>query len=228
MSTDGKIVRLDPGDATQLRAVAGLHATLLPGSPIPRLGTRFMTHFYYRSLVKDGLVGCFLYKVGEQYVGFLAFTEHPGTFMSEGRRRHLLRLMLVLGRAMLAKPGRIRVLWETVAIGRRDGRRPAGASAGVGEVLSFGVLEGFRGGAPGLRISNQLFDATIRHLGERGCRRLEWNVEKANLRGQQFYASYGARMERSAVAGEREFRGWIEIGGLPTAQGARLAEDPVA
>lgn len=228
MSTDGRIVRLDPGDATQLRAVAGLHATLLPSSPIPRLGTHFMTRFYYRSLVKDGLVGCFLYQVGERYVGFLAFTEHPRTFMSEGRRRHPLRLALVLALAMLTKPGRVRVLWQTVAIGRREGRRASQAPAGVGEVLSFGVLDGFRGGAPGLRISNHLFDATIRHLEARGCRRLEWNVEKTNLRGQQFYRSYGGRMEESAVAGERELRGWIDIGGLPTAQGARLVDEPVA
>ena len=232
MSTDGEIVRLDPTDKAQLQAVAELHSTLLPSSPIPGLGTDFMTRFYYRTLVEDGLVGCFLYQVGERYVGFLAFTEHPGTFMSEGRRRHLLRLLFVVGLAVLTKPSRVRVLWETVVIGRREGRRPEGrrpaaAPAGVGEVLSFGVLEGFRGGAPGRRISNRLFDATIQHLEERGARRLEWNVEKSNVRGQQFYQSYGARLEESAVAGEHELRGWIDLGGPRTAHGDRLAEEPV-
>lgn len=227
MSTDGKIVRLDPDDAAQLQAVAGLHAALLPRSPIPRLGTTFMTRFYYPSLVKDGLVGCFLYHAGDRYVGFLSFTEHPGTFMSEGRRRHMWRLVFVLGLAMLAKPSRLRVLWETVAIGRRNGRSPAEAQAGVGEVLSFGVLEGFRGGAPGLRISNRLFDATVRHFQERGCGRLEWNVEKSNLRGQQFYRSYGAHFEESAVAGADELRGWIDLGGPTATHGDRFAEEPV-
>lgn len=227
MSTNGKITRLDPDDAVQLRAVAGLHAALLPSSPIPRLGTTFMTRFYYPLLVKDGLVGCYLYLVGDQYVGFLCFTEQPGTFMSEGRRRHFWRLVWVLGLAMLAKPSRLRVLWETVAIGRREGRRAADAHAGVGEVLSFGVLDGFRGGVPGLRISNHLFDATVRHLQERGCGRLEWNVEKSNLRGLQFYRSYRANFEESTVAGADELRGWIDLGGPTTAHGDRLAEEPV-
>lgn len=227
MNTDGTIVRLDPDDAAQLQAVAGLHAALLPSSPIPRLGAAFMTRFYYPCLVKDGLIGCFLHRVGDRYVGFLSFTEHPGTFMSEGRRRHFWRLLSVLGLAMLAKPSRLRVLWETVAIGRREGRRAAEAHARVGEVLSFGVLEAFRGGSPGRRISNRLFDATVRHLQERGFGRLEWNVEKSNLRGQQFYRSYGANFEESAVAGEHELRGWLDLGDPAATHDDRLAEEPV-
>lgn len=227
MSNDGKIVRLDPDDAAQLQAVARLHAALLPTSPIPRLGAAFMTRFYYPCLVKDALIGCFLYQVGERYVGFLSFTEHPDTFMSEGRRRHFWRLLSVLGLAMLTTPSRLRVLWETVAIGRRDGRRPAEAHARVAEVLSFGVLEGFRGGAPGLRISNRLFDTTVRHLQARGFRRLEWNVEKSNLRGQQFYRTYGAQFEASAVAGEHELRGSMSLDAPTDHHGDRLADEPV-
>lgn len=207
----GELVMLDPEDPRQVRAVAQLHDLLLPSSPIRRLGLRFMTHFYYRELVRDELVRVHLYRIEGQSVGFLAFTEHPHTFMAEGRRRHPLRLAFVLGMAILAKPSRVRTLWEAVTISRRADRSSTGGSASVGEVLSFGVLPRFRSGERGSRVSNQLFDATLRFFRERRFSRVEWNVERANERGQHFYRTYGARFEEAEIAGPDELRGTLEL-----------------
>src|SRR5688572_23658279 len=175
MGAAGQMVVVDPDDPGQVRAAAALHHKLLGHSPIPRLGFLFMTRFFYSQLIRDGLVHCYLYRVDGEYIGFLSFTERPYSFMSEGRRRHLVRLALILGLAVLAKPSRARILWETLTIARR--KTVAEDHDGIGEFLSFGVLEPFsarRTGPDGLRIPNILFDAGIRYFRERRFRRLEW------------------------------------------------------
>jgi ribosomal protein S18 acetylase RimI-like enzyme len=203
--TDG-LVAVDPDNPEHVLAAARLHAALLGHSPIPRLGSLFMTRFFYSQLVRDGLVHCFLYRVNGEYVGFLSFTERPYSFMSEGRSAHLLRLAFILGLAVLAKPARWRILFDTATAGRRT---PPSDADGVGEFLSFGVLEQFsahRDSQQGLRIPTVLFDAGIRHFRQRGFRRIEWNVDADNLRAIIFYRSYGATLEKSPLAWPSDYR----------------------
>jgi ribosomal protein S18 acetylase RimI-like enzyme len=201
LSTPNGIVTVDPNNREHVLAAATLHETLLSHSPIPRLGSLFMTRFFYTSLVKDGLIHCYLYRSGGQYVGFLSITEKPFSFMNEGKRSHVVRLAVVLGLAVLQKPARVRILFETLAAGRR---RPTGDNGeGIGEVLSVGVLEQFRAqkdANTGLRISHVLFDEGIRHFRQRGFRRIEANVDGDNLRAIRFYRSYGAVVEKSPLA----------------------------
>jgi len=200
------LVAIDPDNREHVLAAAQLHEALLGHSPIPRLGSLFMTRFFYSRLVKDGLVHCYLYRLGGQYVGFLSFTERPYSFMNEGRRAHFFRLALILGLAVLTKPARWRILFETATAGRRIS--PSDPN-GIGEFLSFGVLEQFsshRDEQLGLRVPTVLFDAGIRHFRERGFRRIEWNVDKDNLRAIVFYRSYGATLERSPLAWPSDYR----------------------
>jgi ribosomal protein S18 acetylase RimI-like enzyme len=202
---------LDPNDRDQVRAAAELHSRLLGHSPIPRLGFLFMTRFFYSQLVKDGLIQCLLYRHGGRYVGFLSITEKPFSFMEEGRRLHLVRLALILALAVLARPGRLRILVDTITAGRRDA--PADA-AGIGEFLSFGVLDEFAGHRDDdcrLRIPTLLFDEGIRHFRDRGFRRIEWNVDKDNLRAMLLYRSYGASFERSPLAWPSDYRVRLEL-----------------
>ena len=206
MSAADGIVAVDPDNREHVLAAARLHEALLGHSPIPRLGSLFMTRFFYSLLVKDGLVHCYLYRLSGQYVGFLSFTERPFSFMSEGRRAHFFRLAFILGLALLAKPARWRILLETATAGRRT---PPSDPEGVGEFLSFGVLEQFsshRDAQQGLRVPTVLFDTGIRHFRERGFRRIEWNVDKDNLRAIIFYRSYGATLEKSALAWPSDYR----------------------
>lgn len=207
MSATGEIVAVDPRDPQQVRAAAGLHGKLLGRSPVPRLGDLFMTRFFYSRLVDDGLIRCYLYRVDGQYVGFLSLTEKPYSFMSEGRRRHFVRLAVILGLAVLARPSRVRILWDTLAAARR--KTSTADREGIGELLSFGVLEEFSGRREGpqqLRIPTILFDAGIRYFRERGFRLVEWSVDRDNLAAMIFYRSYGATLEKSADAWPGDYR----------------------
>jgi ribosomal protein S18 acetylase RimI-like enzyme len=210
LSAPDGIVALDPRNPEHVLAAATLHETLLAHSPIPRLGRLFMTRFFYSLLVEDGLVHGLLYVVDGQYVGFLTFTERPFSFMADAKRAHFLRLVLILGLAVVARPARIRILLDTLA----QKREPAEDPAGIGEFLSFGVLEQFatrRDPARGLRIPNVLFDAGIEHFRIRGFRRIEWNVDGSNLRAILFYRAYKAAMEKSPRAWPSDYRVWLDL-----------------
>jgi hypothetical protein len=208
-TTDG-LVELDPRNREHVQAAATLHETLLGHSPIPGLGRLFMTRFFYSRLVEDRLVRGFLYRADGRYVGFLTFTERPFTFMAEATRAHFLRLGVILGLAVLARPRRIGILWDTMS---HERQAPADA-AGIGEVLSFGVLEEFgarRDPERGLRISNVLFDAGIEAFRAAGFRRIEWNVDGGNLRAVLFYRTYKATMEKSERAWPSDYRVWLDL-----------------
>lgn len=207
----GGIVPLDPANREHVAAAARLHTTLLGHSPIPRLGNVFMTRFFYTSLVDDGLIRCYLYRLDGEYVGFLSFTERPFSFMRDGQRSHLLRLAAVLTAAIVERPSRLQLLLDARKAGRRD--VPPDAD-GVGEFLSFGVLEQHaadRDAASGLRIPNLLFDAGIRHFRERGFRRIEWNVDSDNLKAILLYRSYGATLEKSPLAWPSDYRVRLDL-----------------
>jgi ribosomal protein S18 acetylase RimI-like enzyme len=203
-------VTLDPHNREHVLAVAELHETLLGHSPIPRLGRLFMTRFFYSTLVEEGLVQGFLYRLDGRYVGFLTFTEQPFTFMAQARRAHFLRLAVILGLGVLARPARIRILLDTLS----QRREPAEEAAGIGEFLSFGVLEQFAGrrdSGQGLRLSNVLFDAGIEHFRVRSFRRIEWSVDGSNLRAILFYRTYKAAMEKSPRAWPGDYRVWLDL-----------------
>lgn len=206
------IVALDPDNPAHVRAAAELHERLLGRSPIPRLGRLFMTRFYYSRLVKDALVHCYLYRVEEQFVGFLSLTEKPNSFMNEGTHRHFFRLSLVLFLALLVNPSRIRILWQTLKVAHR--KTQAADGEGIGELLSFGVLQEFatrKDGDHGLRIPNLLFEHGIRHFQERGFRRVQWTVDKDNLTAMILYRSYGATLEKGAAAWPGDYRVWLDL-----------------
>lgn len=212
MYAPGALVALDPDDPAHVRAAATLHEKLLGRSPIPRLGRLFMTRFYYSRLVKAALVHCYLYRFEDQFVGFLSLTEKPNSFMTEGTHRHFFRLSLVLLLALLMNPSRVRILWQTHRIARS--KTQAADGGGIGELLSFGVLEEFatkKDGDQGLRIPNLLFEQGIRHLRERGFRTVQWTVDKDNLPAMIFYRSYGATLEKTAAAWPGDYRAWLDL-----------------
>ena len=212
MNAPDGILIVDPGNPEHVRAAAWLHQTLLSESPIPGLGWIFMTRFYYTQLVKDGLIRCYLYRLDGEYVAFLAVTDKPLSFMSEGVRRHYVRLAAVLALSLFQKPSRARIMFATSAASRR--RATTEGTDGLGEVLSIGVLEAFRGrrdAMTGKRISAALLDAGIRYLSDRGCRRIDVNVDQDNVRAIRFYESYGFVLERSLLALPSDWRGRLVL-----------------
>jgi ribosomal protein S18 acetylase RimI-like enzyme len=198
------LVLLSPDDLGQVQAAAALHAELLGHSPIPRLGGLFMRRFFYSTLVRDGLVRSSLYRSGGRYVGFLSITEKPFTFMSEGRRKHMIRLALVLGVALLARPARIAILWEIL---RRGGREMPPDPDRTGEILSIGVLPDARGTGA----ARELLEEGLRHLRRKGFACVEFSVDCGNDRAIAFYRAFGATVRRSRHAWPSDCRGRIAL-----------------
>jgi ribosomal protein S18 acetylase RimI-like enzyme len=191
---------LDPRDSSAVDAIARLHSELLPGSPISRLGRRFMRRFYYRLLVADRLIGGHLFYVEGQPAGFIAYTAQPGRFMIEGLKRHWLFLSGLMGADLLADPRRLRTVIWTLNHMRQPGHAPA---PGEGEILSFGVSPEFRNSQfvrrTGRRVSAELFECARDYFRRQGIAHYRAVVESGNREALLFYHAHGCRPK----AGER-------------------------
>lgn len=183
---------LDGANSEAVEHIARLHTDLLPGSPIARLGLRFMKQFYYRLLIADGLIGCQLSYVDGEPAGFIVYTNQPSRFMVEGLRRHWLFLSGVLLREILADPRRLRVVLWTLNYMRRSDRP---AEPGEGEILSFGVVPKFRNSRflrlTGRHLSMELFASATDFFRSEGIERYRAVVESGNREALMFYHAQG-------------------------------------
>lgn len=197
------IVELDWTDKEEVRAVSTLHKRLLGDSPIPQLGGLFMAGFYYRDLAKDGLLKCDLYKSNGDYVAFAVYTEYPLTFMAEGRRRHFFRLCAIIFLSVIMNPVRLMTIIKVLKMSRRRGLEER--KDGIGEMLSFGVLEPYRDmkdETTKLRIANTLFERTMSYFKGKGFKKMCGEIRKNNVPALLLWKSYGAVPEGSSCSRE--------------------------
>ena len=182
--------------------LARLHATLLPESPVSRLGHRFMEDFYYRVLPREGLVFGAVAYVDRQPAGFVAATHDRAGFMRSGMRRFWPRVLWVVGASVLTAPKSLGAVWQAWRVMRS---RPA-ASVGLdGEILSLGVLPAYREPGfvrrSGLRIATDLLDAAVDRLRELGIPKITAAVRMDNAEAKLFYAGLGWTLHRASVQG---------------------------
>lgn len=203
MSSDYRIVMFDEVQPPPTRDLARLHAALLPESPIPLLGTRFMEGFYYSTLPANGAIRGAVAYVDGQAAGFIVVTDDDG-FMAAALRRHLLRIGWLVGVSVLLAPRRVAYAWEAVQLMRTAG--PAERESG-GQILSFGVLPEFRDlrfvRRTGLKIGVDLLNKGVDVLRARGVRRIRAAVHRDNLEAQLFYRGQGWRVTRRGLPGWR-------------------------
>jgi len=208
------LARLDSRDAAAVDAVARLHETHLPDSPLVRIGPRFMRELYYKSLVADGLVRCLIARADGRIVGFLSYTDDPYRFMTRGIRRHFGGLLWVLAREAFARPALLAEALVAARIMIERRAAPAPSIEGVGEALSMAIeREYLRWVPPGgeSRLAIRLFDTMAADLAESGCQRLELNVDPARLAPNLFYSSLGCTLERTVIAGRAVHRFGYEL-----------------
>lgn len=197
-STPSGVQRLDPSRPEQVRAIAAMHAELLPDSPLSELGTAFMERFYYSTLVRDGLVQCELYWHEGRAVAFSSWTERPFTFMREGLQRHFAFLCLLTAATLAARPSRIGTLRE---LQQTAPQRSAPPRPGIGEMLSFAVradAASLRDPATGKKVTHLLVDRVIEHLRSRGYQELQMMIRKDNRPSLLFFNSYGGVIGEAA------------------------------
>ena len=188
---------LAPMEVTDKRDVAGaahLHAALLPESPVPRMGDRFMRKFYYPQLVGSGLIHCQLCVHESQYVGFIVYTDRPGEFMSRGIRQHFGSLVGALWQLPF-QPSRLRIVRDVLKEGRR---RQRATREKVGEILTMGVLPAYRGrrfGGGQQSIASRMLEQVTAHFAEQGMERVQLVVRSGDVMANAFFESHGFTIE---------------------------------
>lgn len=196
---------LTRGTLDDRRAVAYLHAALMPASPVVRLGIGFMVNFYYHHLVRDGLIDCRLARVNDRPAGFVAYTTRPHDFMLAGLRRHLSALVPVLAGALLERPSRISVVGRALGILKRRRDDLAAGPAYDAEILSLGILPQYRTGdfvrRTGANLGRQLFEEAVAHAQQGGVHTLAMLSEVRDRATLVFLHSLGCQFLREWIDG---------------------------
>ncbi len=191
--TTGKIVDLDWKNSLHRRAAANLHAELLPDSFVARMGRLFMERFYYRDLVREGLIRCDLFLSGDQAVGLSAYTLYPYDFMDRGKRKFFLKLAVLTILSFVLQPARLGAVLSISRLSKKRDLTPRDKK--VGEYLSLAVRASHAADAEestGLRASQALFARAADFLKSQGCRRMFLVIKKTNFFAMRFHRERGA------------------------------------
>lgn len=202
--------RLEPFDEKSFEDrsadLAYLHGALLSHSPVALLGPDFMEHFYYRELPRLGLICGHIAYIDDRPAGFIVATHDASGFMQSALRRRFLAVVAVMVRSVFRDPRRLAAIWEAVQIMRS--LPPTAPDDSPGELLSFGVLPDFRSREfmtrTRLRISQDLLDAAVNQIRERGIATIRVIVDTDNVEARLFYLGSGWRPGRDAVPGWRK------------------------
>lgn len=199
-----RLVTFDETASAPARDLARLHEALLPESPIPLLGTRFMEGFYYSVLPRGGSIRGAVAYVGEEAAGFIVVTDDD-KFMSAALAHHWPRIAWLVGTSLLAAPRRIAYVLEAMRLMRAA--PPAASREASGQILSFGVLPPFRDlrfvRRTGHKIGVDLLKIGVLALRERGVRDIRAAVHRDNLEAQLFYRGQGWHVARRGLPGWR-------------------------
>lgn len=202
---DVRLVDLRDGTAEDRVAVAFLHAAMVPHSPIVQLGREFMEDYYYNELIADGLIGSVVAYVNDKPAGFIAYTRRPQDFMVTGMRRHLFALVPVVGRAVLARPKRMRFVARALGILKRRRDQITIGPPYDSEVISFAVMPQYRTpafvAANDMHLGHELFGRAIEMMRDAGARKLAMLVEARDRETQLFLHEYGCSFTREWTDG---------------------------
>jgi len=185
------------------RALAELHAALLPASSLPKLGRGFLEHFYYAVLPREDLVfGCVAY-LDELPVGFMVNTRYPGSYMSMAIRRHPVRFAWRMALAAFTNTGSL-----ISALRARKRMQAQAASSGSGhpdaperflEGLFLAVRPEYtRPGfvrESGLHIARDLLSRSLSLASECGAPEMRVAVMRTNAAALALYLRGGWEIE---------------------------------
>ncbi len=190
-------------NGSQIADLARLHAALLPHSPVVLMGEDFMCDFYYKALTSDKQIcGAIAYIDGKP-AGFIVATHNPKEFMPMAIRRHWFSLGMVIFLSLLRSPTRIMAMKEAYTIQKNVG--DIEYEAGLGELLSFGVLPEYRSPKfvrkTGHKISSDLLTAAVSLLRKRAMKKIRAVVDQDNTEAKFFYRSHNWKIGNPSVQG---------------------------
>ena len=91
--SDNKLIitHLDYNNIEHRKAAANLHTKLLGDSYLSMLGYDFLVDYYYKLLIKNGIINCLLCVSNNKYIGFAGFTKYPFSFMTIGFKKYFFQ-----------------------------------------------------------------------------------------------------------------------------------------
>lgn len=185
-----QVMLLTPENREAIERIGLIHKSELSGSPVCRLGMRFMTEFYYKTLVQDDLIRTLYATHQGRIVGFVAFTTESAGFMGKGLKKHFPRLAFVLLRSLIQNPAIIAPILTTLAL-MKNGSETIGRFIDA-ELLSIAVLPKYRRKdvvqSLGVSVGTALYQRFIEDLRKVGVKEFKVStLADADGSGDRFY-----------------------------------------
>lgn len=189
-------------DKAAIKSVAHLHRTLLPTSPVAKLGSAFLERFYYSRFLKDALLNCDYYRYDGKIVGFITYTKRPFDLLKIGLSKNFFYLCGFMLFLFVRRPHKI---IETLGVLRLNTGIQS-EDKHQGAILSFGVLPEYRNrkfiDKTGTYISHELFRHTFDFFRKDGISKLRMLVEPDNREALLFYHTYGCKFQKVDLMGK--------------------------
>jgi hypothetical protein len=196
---------LNPGNREDVDAVATLYENYLGDSPIAGLGPIFLRRFFYKTLIKDGLVYVFTGRRDGRIVSFLSLTPRPLDFVMTGVRAHFFYLSWLMLLTILQKPSRITgILSALRMIGARKSEAREERAEGLGEVISIVTHTDSRNYTPpGAKrtLTSLLFEEMTAWFRARNFERVHLLVKPENRASNMFCSIMGCKFEKIVIGG---------------------------
>ena len=205
MTVDVSIERLRPDQRALRDQVAALHVHAVPYGDLAKLGQEVVRDFYHGILLDDPDFVDVVYLVDGVLAGFGSFSRDIAAVRRRALRRAWPRIVLLLLKACLRDPRRIRALYELSRTVASDGSAEPVEEQPAPQALSLAVEERFRTvefyRRSGLRIGRELYLHGGRELYLQGARHCGGQTRVDNPLAHATLRSLGWRRTGTAHGG---------------------------
>lgn len=209
------IAPLDVENERDVQAVAEMHLAHFPENLEARCGMRFMTRFYYPTMIRAGLLGCTVAHRDGQLVAYISYTRFPRRLFKIMAVRQPLRLAVHLALAGLTRFDALKaILTHAFATGLRTvaaGVPPI--PEGCGQVLPLAALPEHQSWIPpggSTRVTVRLFSAMQDYFRREGIGRVLLVVKHSNTASNLFCHSMGCQLDTTASRPDC-YQYWLDI-----------------
>ena len=201
------ITHLDYNNVEHRKAAANLHTELLADSYLSMLGYDFLVDYYYKLLIKNGIINCLLCVSNNKYIGFAGFTKYPFSFMTIGFKKYFFQFSFFFIKKIFIKP-KIIILLIKIAkegISRKFSQKSTNS---LSEFLSLGVLVDrknlWRDKSTGLSASHLLISNVIMHCKKENIKDMRMVIKSKNIKSLSALKSFGAKVVNNRFTNDSE------------------------
>jgi hypothetical protein len=196
--SDNKLIitQLDYNNIEHRKEAAYLHIKLLENSYLSMFGYDFLVDYYYKLLIKDGIINCLLCVSNNKYIGFAGFTKYPFSFMTIGFKKYFFKFSFFFIKKIFIKPKIIILLIKIVkeGISRKFSKKSSNSSS---EFLSLGVLSEHSHEndiITGLPASRLLISNVIKNCKKEGIKDMRMVIKSKNIKSLSVFKSFDGKI----------------------------------